>query len=153
MRVYRICDARYAAAALTGEGARRYSGRWHHAPTAVLYTAATRSLAALEMLVNLDSNLFPDTFVTIPIKIPDDLPIDVADESRLPAGWQGFPPLRETRDMGTTWVGAAHAVALRVPSAVIPQEYLYLLDPQHPDFARLRIDDPEPFRFDPRLAS
>jgi RES domain-containing protein len=40
---------------------------------------------------------------------------------------------------------------LQVPSRVIPVEPNYVLNPVHPDFQRLRIAPPEPFRFDERL--
>ena len=40
---------------------------------------------------------------------------------------------------------------LSVPSAVIPRERDYILNPTHPDFARIRFASPEPFYFDDRL--
>jgi RES domain-containing protein len=48
-------------------------------------------------------------------------------------------------------VSAAETAILAVPSAVIPQELNYLLNPLHPQFKQIRVGRPEPFRFDPRL--
>lgn len=72
MRVFRLCKARWAASAFSGEGALRYSGCWHFAGTPVVYTAASRALAALEILVHLEIRQAPPSFVMIPAEIPDD---------------------------------------------------------------------------------
>ncbi len=40
---------------------------------------------------------------------------------------------------------------LRVPSVVVPSGYDYVIAPDHPDFARIRIGNPEAMRLDPRL--
>jgi RES domain-containing protein len=40
---------------------------------------------------------------------------------------------------------------LAVPSAIIPSETNYLLNPRHPTFRTTRVRRPQPFSFDPRL--
>jgi RES domain-containing protein len=57
----------------------------------------------------------------------------------------------ELQDVGTHWATAGKTVCLRVPSAVVPGEHNFLLNPRHGDFGRLRIGKPEPFEFDQRL--
>ncbi len=85
MRVFRLCKARWAASAFSGEGAVRYSGRWHFAGAPVIYTATSRALAALKMLVHLEIRHAPPGFVIIPAGFPDDLVRDMADP---PPGWR-----------------------------------------------------------------
>jgi hypothetical protein len=43
------------------------------------------------------------------------------------------------------------SAVLRVPSILVPGESNLLLNPQHPQFKRLKISKPEPFDFDGRL--
>ena len=60
-------------------------------------------------------------------------------------------PTTITRDMGTRWAQDLTSAVLAVPSAVVPREYNYILNPRHSDFARLQFLTPEPFYFDDRL--
>lgn len=147
MIVYRLASRRYPA--LDGAGASLYGGRWNHRGTPVIYSAATRSLCALEILASA-GGLANDYLVT-PIEIPDDLATTTLSADSLPAGWNGSEPTRHTRDAGTNWVNSLTSAVLVVPSAVIPQECNYILNPRHRDFTALRFGSPEPFHFDQRL--
>ena len=69
----------------------------------------------------------------------------------LPAGWDAGVPTDATRDIGTNWAKGLVTLVLSVPSAVIPRERNYILNPLHPDFKRIRLSIPEPFYFDDRL--
>ena len=149
MLVFRLCKERWAASAFSGEGAVRYGGRWHFVGTPVVYTAATRSLAALEMLVHLEIRHAPPGFVLIPAAVPDELIADLEDP---PTGWDALPPRDAPRRAGDAWLKSRRSVALRVPSMVVRGEHNVLLNPQHPDFERVEVAKPEPFAFDPRLA-
>jgi RES domain-containing protein len=148
MRVYRLCKARWAATAWSGEGALRYAGRWHFAGTPVVYTAAGRALAALELLVHLEIRHAPPSFVLIPAEVPDPL-IETLEDP--PPGWDALPPGDVSRRLGTGWARSGASVGLRVPSVVLRGEHNVLLNPSHPDFARVAVGEPEPFAFDPRL--
>jgi len=148
MRVWRICKAEHAATAFTGEGALLYSGRWHHAGTPVVYCSESRALAALEQLVHLHRNRLPPNFVCFGVEIPGDLAIREIRTRELPAEWRLQPGPPELRDLGTRWAERGETAVLRVPSAVVPEEHNFLLNPRHPDFSQLRIGDPEPFDFD-----
>ena len=53
---WRIVKRKRARAAVTGEGARLYGGRWNSAGASIVYTAGSQSLAALEIVVHLDSS-------------------------------------------------------------------------------------------------
>jgi hypothetical protein len=40
---------------------------------------------------------------------------------------------------------------LEVASVIVPHEHNYLLNPAHPDFAKIVVEPPALFHFDPRL--
>lgn len=151
MRVWRICKAAHSATAFTGEGALLYAGRWHHPGTLVVYASESRALAALEQLVHLHRTRLPPHFVCFSLDIPDDVAITEVRARDLPAGWRRHPGPVELQDIGTRWAESRKTVCLAVPSAVVLGEHNLLLNPRHPDFARLAIGDPEPFEFDERL--
>jgi RES domain-containing protein len=71
--------------------------------------------------------------------------------AELPPSWRSYPPPEALADLGTRWARELKSLVLAVPSAVIPQELNYLLNPLHSDFKRIRAGKPEAFRFDPRL--
>ena len=118
----------------------------------MVYTAESQSLAALEMLVHLDSPDLLQKYVLIGVDIDDEL-VSQLDPSRLPRNWRDDPPPAQVRAMGDEWIVSGTSVVLRVPSALVPGENNFLLNPGHRDFARLRIGKPLSFRFDPRLGA
>lgn len=138
------------AGAFDGEGARRYGGRWNHKGTPVIYTAGSVSLAALEMLVHLEASQLLNAYVCIPLTFDTTLcrRLDVAS---LSPNWRTYPASTSTRDLGAAWVQGAQSAILAVPSALVPTETNYLINPAHPDFSRLHIGSPEDFHFAPRL--
>ena len=151
MVVWRIVQRRIAKHALTGEGARRFGGRWNSPGIAVVYTAQSQSLAALEILVHVDSELLLEHYVAIPIPIQESL-ITQIKASRLPRNWRAYPATKATRLLGDTWIIDQTSAVLQVPSAVIPTESNFLLNPNHPDFRNLVPGKPISFKFDSRLA-
>ena len=148
MRAFRLCKARWAATAFSGEGAVRYAGRWHFAGAPVVYTATSRALAALEILVHLEIRHAPPGFVLIPAEVPDEL-ITVLEDP--PPGWDALPAGDASRRAGAAWLRSRNAAALQVSSLVMQGEHNVLLNPLHPDFGRIEVGEPEPFAFDPRL--
>ncbi len=150
MRFWRICRRRYAAEAASGEGARLVGGRWNSRGVRVVYASTSLALAAVETFVNLEPNLQPNDFVSIEGKIPRELEIGRIDPKALPADWH------ETRDeslrrFGDEWISAGKTVALLVPSAAIRGEWNVLLNPAHPEFSKIKFQNPEPFEFDVRM--
>jgi RES domain-containing protein len=149
--VFRIVKRKESATAFDGEGARAYPGRWNGRGVPMVYASETRALAALEMLVHLEAeDLLASYYVLIPADVPDDLILSVADP--LPPDWNAHPASASTRAIGDDWVTAGGSAVLAVPSAVIPAERNYLINPLHPDFPRITVGPAEPFDFDPRLA-
>jgi RES domain-containing protein len=149
LRVWRLCKRAHSA--FDGEGSRLAGGRWNRRGTRMVYTSGSLSLAALEILVHCDPSLLPADLVAIPADIPVSLLIEPVDEGRLPTDWSRMPPPDALADLGSGWLDAARSPVLSVPSAVVPSERNYLLNPGHAEFAKIRRGAPEPFSLDPRL--
>lgn len=86
-------------------------------------------------------------FIRFEVGIPKSLVHQLGKE---PNSFQPFVGA-ETQAMGNHWLDEAKGLALRVPSAVIPEEHNYLLNPAHPNFDQIEIGPAEPFAFDSRL--
>ncbi len=149
LRVWRLVTSRFAATAFSGEGARRYGGRWNRKGVPVVYTAGNLSLAMLEMLVQ-DQPLHA-RYLSIPAEIPSGLDIERVDIDRLPADWRDPAALNVLRTIGSDWVAGLGSAVLAVPSAVIPAETNYLLNPRHLDFGQIVIGEPQELVTDLRL--
>ncbi len=147
---WRITKRKHARNAFSGEGAREFGGRWNNPGTAIVYTAQSQSLAALEMLVHLDSSDLLQKYVLIAVEFDQSL-IRPVEPAALPRDWRSDPAPPEIRSIGDDWVLAGSSAVLQVPSALVPGENNFLLNPAHQDFAKLRFGKPLAFRFDPRL--
>ena len=150
IEAFRITPLRDKDAAFAGEGARKYGGRWNSAGVPVVYAASHRSLAMLEILVHFRGKSSPPGYVIYPVRF-DESQVERIALSRLPAGWDAEPVSVTSMAVGDAWVKAAAKPVLAVPSAVVPEEINYVLNPNHTAFGSIAIDDPSPCRFDPRL--
>lgn len=150
--MWRLCRDVHATEAFTGKGPFRYGGRWSPAGLQVVYCAESRSLAAMEILVHhLGTEVFKlSQWVVISADLAETL---VEKPERVPDSWRDRSPVPAAQAFGATWAREQRSVALRVPSAVVLGEFNYLLNPLHPDFAKVIVGKPEPFAFDPRLGS
>ena len=150
-RAWRLTTRAREDTALSGEGARRFGGRWNPPGVAAVYAAATISLAALEYLAGADVDLAPPDLVVIPVEWGADVPLTVFDAGHLPRGWRAFPHPTATRDLGGEWLRGQVAPVLSVPSAIVPEERIFVLNPSHPLFDGLVVGPSRPFTYDPRL--
>ena len=148
-RVWRIVTKRRASFAFTGEGARRYGGRWNRKGIPLVYTAESQALAMLEMLVQ-DEPLRA-AYVVFPVEFSDRLRIERIELKQLPKNWREPEQIEFLRELGTNWAKNQKSAVLAVPSAVIPSETNYLLNPLHPRFNQIIIGKSVPFITDPRL--
>lgn len=93
----------------------------------------------------------PADLVAVRIAVPKSVGPRVVSAQTLPLGWREYPAPDELADIGDGWLRAGKSLLLSVPSAVVPEEQNVLVNPQHRDFARLRIIGTSPFAFDKRL--
>jgi RES domain-containing protein len=151
LTVWRIVTARFAKSAFSGEGARLYGGRWNRKGVPMVYTAESQSLAMLELLVQ-DEPLRA-RYVMISAKIPGSVRVDRITVAELPDDWRDLGAREHLRTLGGDWIASGKSAVLAVPSAVVPVETNYLLDPRHPAFRKIKIGTAQTFLTDPRLLS
>ena len=150
MRLWRMSKSRLATTAVDGEGARLVGGRWNSPGRRAVYLSEHLSLAALEVLAHFSKGTAPE-HVAVPLDVPQDLAIHTPPLNELPTDWRAMEAPPSTQRFGDAWFVGATTALLRVPSVIIPEEFNVILNPIHPDFARIKIHPPVPFRFDPRL--
>jgi RES domain-containing protein len=149
MPVWRLCRALHAAAAFSGDGARRFGGRWNSRGVPMVYCSSSLALAAIELFVHLDPTQAPDDLVSIVATLPEGEPARTVAPEELPATWWTDP--LTTRELGDAWIHSGSSLALQVPSVPIRSEWNVLVNPLHPRVAELRIEPPQPFLFDARM--
>lgn len=153
IQAWRITKTADIRKAFSGEGSRLYGGRWNSKGIAVVYVAATRSLAILEILVhmrNTRQTVPPIPYMLFPASFEERL-IEELPPSSLPLDWDIEPPTDSTKSIGDAWVSAASSPVLSVPSVIVPDERTYILNPNHRLFSQIQLGSPVPCKFDPRL--
>jgi RES domain-containing protein len=144
---YRIVQSRWAESALDGEGARKYGGRWNAPGLPAVYLAESRALAALEILVHAPREALRLEWRVIEVDVPAEW---IESLEKPPVGWREQPASDLARGVGNAWLRSLRMPALRVPSVIVPEESVLLLNPLHPKVAKLRVSGPTVFSFDPR---
>lgn len=148
MKVYRIGKCNYIND-LNGAGAAMYGGRWHSKGTYILYAASSASLALLESVVHI-SNIQAFDFCMIWLEIPDNS-IEKINIGQLPANWFENPSPDILKIVGDKFISEHKSLALEVPSAIVPEESNYLLNPSHPLFNKVKIIFQRNIAIDKRL--
>ena len=150
MNLFRLSRRAYAAD-LSGYGAKLYGGRWNSPGVAMLYTSDSRALAYAETMIHLQPGRYPKDYMLVTLEIPDTMDMQELTLTQLPANWRSFPHPASTRQIGDAFIRAGDYLLLRVPSAVVPGDFNYLLNPGHPAFHNVHVRHIEPFAFDLRL--
>ncbi len=153
MRVFRVERERYLASTLSGFGASLSKGfRWNSRHTPMVYTSESRALATLEVTVHLDINQdLPNDRFYVEIDIPESLLILELNSKDLPEAWDSKPPCFVSQLIGDDFVRRREAAVLKVPSAIIPFEYNYLINPNHPDAREIKVVAVWRMEFDKRI--
>jgi len=138
---------------LSGRGGELAEGRWHTRGRPVVYCATTAALTVLEVRVHLDLplELLPDDYVMTRIEAPEDLAMRTVELANLPKGWQKDENL--CRPVGDLWLAECSTPLLAVPSAIVEVERNLLVNPKHPDAARVTVAEITAFTWDERLFS
>jgi RES domain-containing protein len=150
-RAFRLVKRKHERHAWDGEGARLFGGRWNSPGVALVYASESAALAALELLVHLGSESILEAYALCGAEFPESI-VEELPPRALPRDWRAHPPPARLRELGDGWAREARSALLRVPSAVVPTEHNYLLNPAHRDFRRVLRSAPRPFGIDPRLA-
>jgi RES domain-containing protein len=115
-----------------------------------VYTAGSRALAALELLAYVSPGTEPEDLELFEVQLPDDARSRAVTPDDLDRDWQA-PRHAGCQRQGDAWARSADALVLVVPSVMIPEEPNYLINPAHPDAARVQVVGSRPFTYDPRL--
>ena len=148
MIAYRICNSIYEDD-ISGTGTKLAGGRWNSRGIPILYLSEHISLSVLEMLVNNQFKDFAIPLSLLTVSLPEKTDIAEVKNIKLKDDWQ--EDFNYTRFMGNEFIKAGNSLILKVPSAVIIEEYNFLVNPMHEDFKKVKILKVKSFRTDKRL--
>ena len=140
----------YRADDLSGQGAAINPGRWNDQGEAVVYAAQTSSLSVLETAAHVDSSGFPLNRFLVEIRIPDELwaAREVTDAAGLDRAWSAIPAGMASVRYGSAWLFSGRSLLLLVPSVIVPEEPVVLINPMHPNAIRLSATVARRFDYD-----
>ena len=154
--VYRIGYCQSPSPALNaflmslGYGSAQGNGRWHTlGPLQVVYCGSSRALCQLEKRVH-SNGANPKDQALMRLEIPESAPLIDVTTLGLPSHWRDDEAA--TQAIGNGWIASVASLGLWVPSYIEPDERNLLLNPAHPDYAKIALHiERHPFKFDPRL--
>lgn len=141
MRLWRIATEtrEFAAVDLSGKGAAKYPGRWNGPGQAVVYAAPTVALAMLETAAHVNAMGLPLNKFLVAIEVPDNLWAQRQEitADQLPVGWAAIPAGLTSVEVGAKWLTDKSSLVLCLPSVIVPEELVALINPAHPMADRL----------------
>lgn len=148
MEVFKICKEKYSHS-LNASGA---SNRWNKKDEFVIYTGSSRSLSTLEMVAHKSYINISRQYKLLIILITDESSVKGIDIKDLPENWKSIEAYVELQEIGSKWYHSNESLVLMVPSAIIPQEYNYIINTKHTLFAtHIILQDVDDFTWDNRL--
>ncbi|NPA45302.1 MAG: RES family NAD+ phosphorylase [Chlorobi bacterium] len=149
MEVFRITKEKFSHN-LYASG---FGSRWNSEGNFVIYSASSRSLAALENIVHLGTLDIINYFRVMVIYIPDNLPILRINEINLPEEWylKGEKGYEICRQIGDVWYKNKETAILQVPSVIVKNEFNFIINTKHPDYKKVKLINTESFFFDYRI--
>jgi RES domain-containing protein len=125
---------------LSGKGSRGAASRWHSPGRAIVYLAESAAGAMLEHIARLmdrdTGGDLPRSYQLLQVAVPEEC--RMRSLSKLPqSDWREHPEM--TRAIGDAWLASGETALARVPSAILPQTWNYLLNPEHPDAKQVQV--------------
>ncbi len=124
---------------LSGAGAAQDPGRWNDAGQRVVYAAPTLAMGVLETAAHVDDSGLPLNKYVVRIEVPDNvwdtrknLPV-----SELEPEWNALPSGIVSVRHGSSWYEERKYALLEVPSVIVPEESVILINAEHPDASRV----------------
>ncbi|MEN9685281.1 MAG: hypothetical protein RLZZ28_1067 [Bacteroidota bacterium] len=148
MTLYRFAHKKHAAA-LDGTGARLFGGRWNPVGISCIYTSAHISLALLEILANAQTLEELQSIRLMEIQLPATIAIGEVKLKSLKKDWQ--QDIDYTQWLGKEIIQSNELPVFSIPSAIVPNENNFILNPLHPDFKKIKLTHQNDFHFDERL--
>jgi RES domain-containing protein len=147
--VWRIARRPYALDRL-GIGARQDGGRWNYPGTAVIYAGRGIAIAALEKFVHV-AGIVPPDLAHVRVELPEDCSAEQPELTDLPQDWNLVPAGPGSMEFGTTWARDSRSLVLYLPSVLVREEQIAVLNPNHPEFAAVKMFIERDFHYDPRM--
>ena len=151
MKLWRIAaeTRSYRADDLSGQGAAKFPGRWNDTGQTILYTAPTIAMAVLETASHIDDAGLPLNRFLVEVTIPLSVwkARIVLDTAQLPVAWSAIPSGQASVRIGAKWLQDQRSAILIVPSVVVPEEQVSLINPQHAGMAKITARAIRPFEF------
>ena len=150
LTIYRITHQRYADEPFSGKGGLHYRSRWASKGQLVSYASGHLATATLEKIAGVKRPDLLTEMVYVKAEVDRDL-VDTLPMEELPEGWDALPPTDPTRQVGDRWLEAEENLLLRVPAAVLPDCYNYVINAAHPDAGGLEVIETNPLLLDNRV--
>ena len=144
MIVFRCSLDIHIPATLAGEGAFRYGGRWNSKGVAAIYTAESRILAVLELVIRQPIDKICSDYRLLPLDIPDNVV-----EPKVPQKWKQDESI--TRKIGDNLLRNPDNLVIKIPSALLAKSFNYIINPRCPQLSQVKMLEPEPILLDNRL--
>lgn len=135
---------------LSGGGGAATGGRWNQKGVPVVYAATSVALACLETLVHMNQGGLPIARYLVELEVPREV-MDSGRNVEVPQDWNALPTSFAAAKAGTDWLQSGTSLLLFVPSVIVPIESNVLLNPAHPDLAKVKVINHGAFRYDGRL--
>jgi RES domain-containing protein len=137
---------------LRGKGGRGASARWHTKGRLIVYLADCPAGALLERIVHM-TDMYEDAFLPqfyqlLKVAVPEKLAIKQLN-TIAPTDWKEHTEF--TRAIGDAWLASLETPLARVPSAIAPQTWNFLLNPEHPEAKQVTVAEVIKEQFDNRL--
>jgi len=104
----------------------------------------------LEILVHSNIGRIPTNHRFVTVEIPEGISVERVDGEALPSDWDAEHSASAAA-FGDRWLDEARSAILIVPSVIARYDANVLVNPVHPEAARLRPSAPEEVRWDRRL--
>ncbi len=132
-------------------------GRWNPIGAPAVYAAESIALASLEKWVYLAGVMPATSLALVAVDVPEDagqIMAIVAED--LPENWAAMPSGAEAAACDQAWLapdeqGALPVLGFTVPSVIVPESRNLVLNPLHPDMARVRLSIVRDFALDGRM--
>jgi RES domain-containing protein len=144
MILYRCSLEIHLANTLSGEGALRYGGRWNSKGVPVIYTAESRIMAVLELVIRQPIDKICADYRIQPIEVPDE-----HIQPKIPAQWKEDESV--TKRLGDQWLKNKNNLIIKVPSALLASSFNYLINPNALRIDEVKLLKNEPILLDNRL--
>lgn len=155
MLLWRIASdtADYEADELRGTGGERTGGRWNQVGQRVIYASTAIALACLETVVHLNARGLPLNRFLVAIEVPEEIQArrSISDVRSLAVGWSAIPEGHVSKAHRSAWIRSASSSLLLVPPLIVREEWNALINPVHPDAARIKASKRRPWFYDGRL--